>query len=128
MKLLIKEAQERRTKPMIKAFSLNAASFDVNSSELKEQAKRDIKKMAQDIKNYEFRKITIEGHTDSTGSKELNKRLSEARARAVYDEFIKHGIPSYKMEYVGFGSSMPRATNATPEGRALNRRTEVFVE
>ncbi|MCL2485080.1 MAG: autotransporter domain-containing protein [Endomicrobia bacterium] len=125
---LIEEAKARRERPMIKAFSLNAASFDVNSSRLTETAKKTIRLNAEKIKKYEFSRITIEGHTDSSGKNEINKSLSWARAQIVYEEFVKNGISADKIKYVGLGSSMPIATNSTVKGKLQNRRTEVFVE
>ncbi|MCL2506936.1 MAG: OmpA family protein, partial [Endomicrobia bacterium] len=125
---IVREAKKRRERPMIKAFSMNAASFGSESAQLTARAKRDIRDIAAVIKKHEFTRITIEGHTDNTGTREINKNLSLERARAVYDEFVEAGINPDKMQYVGFGPAMPKATNATEEGRAQNRRTEVFVE
>jgi outer membrane protein OmpA-like peptidoglycan-associated protein len=122
------EAQKRREKPMLKSYSLNMASFDVNKSDLKPAAKEDIAREADEIKQFDFKRIIIEGHTDSTGSDKLNKELSKARAKAVFDEFALHGIAEDKMFYIGFGPAMPRDTNTTSEGRARNRRVEIFVE
>lgn len=122
------EAQKRREKPMLKSYSLNMASFDVGKSNLKAAAKEDIAKEAEEIKRFDYKRIIIEGHTDSTGSNNLNKELSKARAKAVFDEFAAHGIPEEKMLYIGFGPSMPKDTNKTAEGRANNRRVEIFVE
>jgi outer membrane protein OmpA-like peptidoglycan-associated protein len=122
------EAQKRREKPMLKSYSLNMASFDVNKADLKPQAKKDIAREAEEIKQFNYKRIIIEGHTDSTGGDRLNKELSKARAKSVHDEFLNHGIPEEKMVYIGFGPSMPRDTNKTSEGRANNRRVEIFVE
>jgi predicted outer membrane repeat protein len=122
------EAKARREKENIKSFKMNAANFETNKYDLKEKAKEDIAKIAKEIKKYKYTKITIEGHTDSTGSDETNKRLSRQRARSVYDEFILNGIKKEKLEYIGFSSRMPIKTNKTKEGRAANRRTEIFVE
>jgi len=121
-------AQERRLKPVLKSFNLGMANFAVGKSELTQKAQDDIKKMAEDIKALEFKQITIEGHTDSTGSDQFNKSLSNARAKAVFLEFVKNGIPEDKMTYIGFASKMPIADNKTDSGRAKNRRVEIFVE
>ena len=123
-----KEAEARRSKPVIKSFSLSAATFASGKYDLGEKAKGDVAGMAEEIKKYEYKQITIEGHTDSTGSDALNKTLSRKRAEAVYHEFIANGIPADKMEYVGFSSRMPVKSNSTPAGRSANRRTEVYVE
>ncbi|MCL1973104.1 MAG: autotransporter domain-containing protein [Endomicrobia bacterium] len=123
-----KEAALRRSKPVLKSFSLNMANFDTGKAVLTEKAKENIRLQAEEIKKFDFTKITIEGHSDSTGSAELNKSLSRERARAVFDVFAEAGIPARKMSYIGFSSLLPAASNATIEGRAANRRVEIFVE
>ena len=72
-------------------------------------------------------KLTAEaqGHTDSTASAEYNQKLSEARARAVRDYFIKQGIAPERIRAQGFGETRSMASNDTAEGRALNRRVEL---
>jgi outer membrane protein OmpA-like peptidoglycan-associated protein/outer membrane protein assembly factor BamB len=72
-------------------------------------------------------RIEIAGHTDSTGSKELNQRLSELRAESVASWLIQNGIPSTRITTKGFGESRPIADNATEEGRRRNRRTEIRI-
>jgi OOP family OmpA-OmpF porin len=69
----------------------------------------------------------IQGHTDSIGSAEYNKKLSERRAKAVYDIMVKMGIDPNRLSYVGYGEEMPIAENCTAEGRAKNRRVEVHM-
>lgn len=71
--------------------------------------------------------ITIEGHTDSTGSASLNDGLSLARASAVRDALIDRGIPASRIVAVGYGSTRPVGSNDTPEGRNQNRRIEFKV-
>jgi OOP family OmpA-OmpF porin len=70
-------------------------------------------------------KVEIQGHTDSTGSKELNQRLSEARAKAVKAYFTASGIAADRLTVHGFGPDQPVASNDTKEGRAQNRRVEL---
>lgn len=70
-------------------------------------------------------RVGIEGHTDSTGTPEANKALSEARARSVVDAIAAAGIARNRMEAVGVGQERPVADNRTEEGRAKNRRVEV---
>jgi outer membrane protein OmpA-like peptidoglycan-associated protein len=67
----------------------------------------------------------VQGHTDSTASAGYNQRLSEARAGAVRDYFIRQGIAPKRIRATGFGETQPAAFNDTPEGRALNRRVEL---
>jgi outer membrane protein OmpA-like peptidoglycan-associated protein len=71
--------------------------------------------------------IELQGHTDNVGSEEYNQKLSDSRANEVYNYLIDKGIEKTRMTYVGFGYSKPIASNETPEGRALNRRTEFKI-
>jgi outer membrane protein OmpA-like peptidoglycan-associated protein len=73
-------------------------------------------------------KIRIEGYTDSTGGQAMNERLSQDRAEAVRSFLASHGISSERMEAVGMGPANPLADNATPEGRADNRRVEIILQ
>lgn len=70
-------------------------------------------------------KILLIGHTDDTGSSELNAELSERRARTVARVFAEHGIAPQNVFYQGAGETLPIADNHTPEGRSANRRVEI---
>jgi len=72
-------------------------------------------------------KIIIEGHTDSIGTEAYNQKLSERRAKAVFDYFVSKGISPDRMKTVGFGELRPKADNSTAEGRAINRRVEIKI-
>ena len=80
------------------------------------------------LKHPEIAKIRVEGHTDNKGTVELNKRLSSARAAAVVDWLVKHGIDRAHLSSQGFGFDRPIDTNDTDEGRANNRRVEFHIE
>jgi outer membrane protein OmpA-like peptidoglycan-associated protein len=69
----------------------------------------------------------VEGYTDSTGSDELNQRLSEHRANTVHDFLIAQGVNPQNITAVGYGKSYPVASNDTAAGRRLNRRVELVV-
>ncbi|MFO0746843.1 MAG: OmpA family protein [Myxococcota bacterium] len=66
--------------------------------------------------------MRIEGHSDSTGSEAMNQKLSERRALAVARWLVGHGVDCKRLIPVGFGSTKPVGDNATPDGRAQNRR------
>jgi OOP family OmpA-OmpF porin len=72
-------------------------------------------------------KLQVEGHTDSKGSRALNKRLSLLRANAVKKYLIRQGVEADRIRTVGYGEDRPIATNKTEFGRSLNRRTEVVI-
>jgi len=72
-------------------------------------------------------RLRIEGYTDSEGTDERNQKLSDRRARAVFHYLSLNGIDPQRMDYVGYGSKKPLATNDTPEGMAQNRRVEMIL-
>lgn len=71
--------------------------------------------------------IVIEGHTDWIGTEAYNQKLSERRAKAVYDYLLGKGIESARMETIGYGETLPAVSNLTDEGRMLNRRAVINV-
>lgn len=76
----------------------------------------------------EIKKVRVEGHTDSTGSAALNKTLSGNRAAAVVKWLTAHGIDKNRLTSQGFGPDRPLDSNATEEGRRVNRRVEFHIE
>ncbi len=76
---------------------------------------------------YQGLHLAVEGHTDSIGTDEYNRQLSEQRAEAVRDYLVQQGIKSDAITASGFGKSEPVASNDTPEGRQQNRRVELVV-
>ena len=79
------------------------------------------------LKEYEKTLIDIVGHTDSTGSMELNMQLSQARAGSVGQYLQGQGVAPMRVQTQGVGPQSPVATNDTPEGRAANRRVELTL-
>lgn len=73
-------------------------------------------------------KVLIEGHTDATGSTEKNEQLSIQRAESVRAALISEGVPAERIAVAGYGESRPVADNASPAGRATNRRVEIVVQ
>jgi outer membrane protein OmpA-like peptidoglycan-associated protein len=102
--------------------------FRTGKSTLTPVAKRHLSQVADALKDTDpSTTILIEGHTDSTGSEELNQRLSTQRAETVRRYLIMRGIDRERIEAEGFGESRPIADNSTPEGRAINRRVEIVL-
>jgi outer membrane protein OmpA-like peptidoglycan-associated protein len=77
--------------------------------------------------NAHLKKIRIEGHTDSVGSIEANRRLSKSRAQSVQQALESRGVDESRLAAVGFGEDQPIETNKTEEGRAANRRVEFII-
>lgn len=75
----------------------------------------------------EFRRIRIEGHTDSRGDDQSNMRLSQARAESVRRWLVQHDVPAARLEAVGFGETRPIESNDSDLGRAANRRVEFHI-
>ena len=74
------------------------------------------------------RNLIVEGHTDSQGSESYNQGLSQRRADAVRDYLVQKGYPADRIQSRGMGKGSPVADNASPEGRANNRRVEIVIE
>ena len=97
--------------------------FAPGSTNLTGSSSDEIKKIADFMKEFAGTQIEIDGHTDNTGSAELNRTLSQKRAETVMNELVKnHGIPAGRLTAKGFGPDQPVADNKTAAGRARNRR------
>jgi len=107
--------------------TVNNILFDFNKSSLRKESKPTLTKIIDVMKKYAEMSLEIHGHTDNVGEDEYNMKLSERRASAVVSYLIQNGIPSTRLEYKGFGSSKPIASNETEEGRQENRRVEVYI-
>ncbi len=101
--------------------------FKSGSFELLPGARERLAKVSGIVLAYTGLRLEVEGHTDSIGSDEYNRRLSEQRADAVRDYLVQQGISSGAITASGFGKSEPVASNDTPEGRQQNRRVELVV-
>ena len=77
------------------------------------------------VNRYPNSKFRIEGHTDSIGEFEYNKRLSEKRANAVKAYLISNGVPEYNLEATGLGEEQPIQSNMNKGGRKMNRRVQI---
>lgn len=103
-------------------------TFAVSKADLKPEFLPLLQRQAQVIKShFEGLDLYICGHTDSQGQADSNLSLSVNRARAVSLDLVGQGIASSRMKVQGFGSNYPVTTNDTPEGRAMNRRTEIIL-
>lgn len=99
--------------------------FDTNKSVIKPKYHAELDKVADFLAENPTAKGSIDGHTDSTGSKALNKKLSQSRAESVRNYLIKNkGVDASRIEAKGYGPDKPVASNKTAAGRAKNRRIE----
>ncbi len=97
-------------------------TFDNNSAKIKSEFMPKIEKFAEFLKAHPDVKAEIQGYTDNRGSYKYNVLLSQKRAKAVYEALIKLGVNKDQITWAGYGPKNPIASNATPEGRAKNRR------
>jgi outer membrane protein OmpA-like peptidoglycan-associated protein len=79
------------------------------------------------LKAFPSTETRLEGHTDSVGDAEANKKLSQDRADAVKSIMVTNGIDASRLSTTGYGQEKPIASNDTEDGRAQNRRTELMV-
>jgi len=106
---------------------LEGVTFASGRSVLTEQSYATLDEVAASLAAHPEIRIEIAGHTDATGSREVNTRLSLARARAVMMHLARRGVDPGRMEARGYGPERPIASNGTPEGRARNRRVELSI-
>ena len=103
--------------------------FANGKADLGPDATAAIRKVADSLKAYPGDyTLEVSGHTSSTGSKAVNKKISKARAEAVAKVLVDSGIPASKVTSVGVGPDKPIADNKTKEGQAKNRRVEIDVK
>ncbi len=104
---------------------LEGVTFASGNAELKASSFEILDKVVESMLAWPDVTFEIQGHTDNTGSKSLNRRLSQDRAESVMAYLKMKGVAARRMTAVGYGEDTPAATNATSEGRAINRRVEL---
>jgi outer membrane protein OmpA-like peptidoglycan-associated protein len=101
--------------------------FDTARFDLRPIAREKLARFSGIVLAHPGLNLAIEGHTDSTGSDELNQKLSEQRAESVRKYLIVQGLPDSSLTATGFGKTMPIADNSTTAGRQQNRRVEIII-
>ena len=101
--------------------------YATDSWEIKDESASELNNLASLLSENRNLIMEIGGHTDSTGTEEYNRLLSEKRALSVVNYLINKGIEKDRLKYKGYGNSFPVGDNNTAEGRQLNRRTEAKV-
>ncbi len=101
--------------------------FDTGKYDVKPGTREQLAKLTGILLAHPGLKLEIEGHTDSTGSDEVNQKLSEQRASTVRDYLVAQGMAADAVTAKGFGKTTPIADNATAAGRQKNRRVEIIV-
>jgi flagellar motor protein MotB len=106
---------------------LNNIFFEVAKSTLTPASYKELDNVVRMLNETPGLRIEISGHTDNSGSKDLNLRLSKARAKSVVDYLIARGIATNRLEYKGYGPEQPIAPNNTEAGKSQNRRVEFKI-
>lgn len=104
--------------------TLEGIFFALGKATLRPQSRKKLDETVDVLKKYPDVKVEISGHSDSTGPRELNMDLSRERAESVKNYLVEQGIEAERIQTRGAGPDEPIDTNATPEGRAKNRRIE----
>ena len=102
-------------------------TFGSGSANLQPEFSQTLGSVALVLKKYNRTRISIEGHTDSDGSAAFNQSLSISRARSVAGILNSQGVAGNRLLTYGQGESSPVASNATPSGKAQNRRVELRI-
>lgn len=108
--------------------TLGDVLFEVDKANLKSGAARSLDQLAQALRDDPDARVSIEGHTDSTGSRAHNMELSRERADSVKSYLVSHGVEPANITTRGLGPDYPVASNKTAAGRQQNRRVEVIIK
>lgn len=101
--------------------------FDLDSYVMKPASEESLQDILESLSRAQLPTIIIEGHTDSSGDENYNKSLSLKRAQSIVQWLVDHGLDEHVLKAVGRGEELPVADNTTLQGRALNRRVEMFL-
>jgi outer membrane protein OmpA-like peptidoglycan-associated protein/Tol biopolymer transport system component len=123
------KGKELRLVPIEKGntIRINNIFFDTGKSELRPESSPELDRLVTTLNETPKMVIEVRGHTDNTGSNEINTKLSQDRADAVREYFISKGIEPDRVASKGFGESKPVAPNDTDAGRQQNRRVEFLI-
>lgn len=106
---------------------LKGVNFETGSARLTADSQGVLDDMAATLAKYSTMVVEVSGHTDNTGSANLNRRLSQERAGAVVNHLVAKGVNGANLKAKGYGPDKPVADNGTAEGRAANRRVELHI-
>ena len=123
----IEQTTDRNGLQAIKVTFDGGILFATGKYDLTSQAQADLTKFAVNLLQNPDTDVQIFGYTDNTGSMEVNTRLSGQRANAVRNYLMKCGVPGDRLTAQGIPMADYIASNDTPEGRALNRRVEIYI-
>ena len=117
---------EREGNQLVVKFN-SAILFDTDKAVLKPASRNDLTEFAKVLKEYKDTDLVIEGHTDSTGKKDHNRKLSVARAESVTSFLESNGVDRSRLTARGFADEQPVADNSSEAGRSQNRRVQIQI-
>src|ERR1700675_3673174 len=128
-KLLLQFNRILETRDTVRGLVVNLGDvlFDTGRYTLRPPAREALAKLSGIVLAYPGLKLTVEGHTDSTGTAAFNQKLSEQRAMTVRDYLVQQGVDMNSVTAAGLGEGVPIADNSTAAGRQKNRRVEIIV-
>jgi outer membrane protein OmpA-like peptidoglycan-associated protein len=101
--------------------------FDYNKATLLDESNKSLNELLEQMNAQPKLKIKIKGHTSTEGDAAYNLKLSQNRAKAVRDYLLKNGVKTERVQYEGYGETVPIGPNDTEEDRAKNRRVEFEI-
>jgi len=110
-----------------RTFIFDNLNFEFGTTKLTPESEQTVKDLVAILKAYPSTEARLEGHTDSVGDAEANKKLSQERADSVKSTMEAGGIDGARLSTMGYGQEKPTTSNDTEEGRAQNRRLELVV-
>jgi len=123
----VEEVTDANDLKAIKVTFADGILFATGSSQLSQSSRNALTEFARSLAENSLTDVTIQGHTDNTGSRAVNERLSTERAQSVANFLTGQGVAANRLTTQGLAFDVPVADNATAEGRAKNRRVEVFI-
>lgn len=124
--IIVKDAEVKAIETG-KICDLRDIYYETNSFNLTSNSKVILQLFIEFLKDNPTVKVEIQGHTDNIGNDDANMKLSQQRAKSVYEYVIAQGIPANRLRFKGYGETQPIADNNTEAGRAQNRRTVFLI-
>jgi peptidoglycan-associated lipoprotein len=106
---------------------LQEVHFDYDKADIRAADKALLERDAEQLRKYDFLRVTIEGHCDDRGTVEYNLALGERRARAAHDYLVSLGVPADHLKTVSYGKEAPICRESTEDCRMRNRRGHLTV-
>jgi outer membrane protein OmpA-like peptidoglycan-associated protein len=108
-------------------FTMRNVLYESGKATIKEESITELEILKEFMTENPYVRLEVSAHTDSIGTRATNMKLSDSRAKSIYTWLTTNGIAKERITFKGYGPDVPIAPNATPEGRTLNRRSEIKI-